>query len=98
MAEFAVTKEPCQHRERTRSESLIDKWFLPVQRFKSGTTGQGILATLKIDDLGIEFTHGPQPIGPPPVARVQRLPENILPAGGIVAEIEPLSKRFSVYV
>ena len=36
VAQLPVAKEPGEHGEGAHSERLIDKWFLPFQRFLFG--------------------------------------------------------------
>jgi hypothetical protein len=88
--ELSVAEEPRQHGQRARRQSLVDERLLAVQRLDGRATGQRVFTSLGVDDLGIQFAHGAQPAGFPPVARVQWLAENELAAGGIVAEIEPI--------
>lgn len=49
------------------------------------------LPALGIDDLGVQLADGAQPARLPGVASIQRLPENVLPTGGVVTEIEPVA-------
>ena len=89
--ELSVAEEPRQHCQRARRQSLVDERFLAIQRLDGRATGQRVFASLGVDDLGIQFAHGPQPAGFPSVARIQWLAENELAAGGVVAEIKPIS-------
>jgi hypothetical protein len=98
MSQTSIVEQPCQHRERTRREHLIDVGFLPFQSFDGGTARQRVFSCRRIDDLGIEFADGAESRCAPPVAAIRWLSEEILPTGRIVSQIEPLSKRFFVYV
>ena len=88
--ELSIAKEPRQHRQRARCQSLVDKWLLTVQCLNGRTTGQRIFASLSVDDLWIQFTDSAQSCGLPAIARIQWLAENELAARGVVAEIEPI--------
>ena len=89
--ELSVAKEPRQHRQRTRRQSLVDEWFLAIQCLDGRTTRQWIFTRFCVDDLWIQFTDSAQSRSLPSIARIQWLAENELAAGGIVAKIEPIS-------
>jgi hypothetical protein len=63
---------------------------LAVERLDSGTTRQRVLTSASVDDLWIQFAHGPQPCGLSSIPGVQWLAKNELATGRIVAEIEPI--------
>jgi len=44
VAQLSIVKESGEHRKGAHGERLIDEWFLPLKRFRGGTTGQRILA------------------------------------------------------
>src|SRR5207253_2777498 len=88
--EFPIMEEPSEHGKGARSERLVDKRFLPFQRFRRRTTGQRILATRCISDLGVQLTDGTKPGSFTSVSLIQRLAKHKLPARRIVTEIEPV--------
>lgn len=49
------------------------------------------LHRLRVHDLRIKFAHRAQALGLPAVARVQRLTEDVLPARGVIANVEPVA-------
>ena len=91
MGQLAVPEELRQHGQRAGSKRLVDERLLPVEGFDRRTAWQGVLAGFCVDDLRVKFADRAQPIRLAAVARVQRLAEDILPAGGIVAEVEPIA-------
>ena len=90
MRKHSIAEKARQHRKCTHCECLVDERFLTVQCLDSRTTGQRIFATFGVNDLWIQLADGAQPDGLPAIARVQRLAQDELAAGGIVAEIEPV--------
>ena len=90
MRESAVAEESCKHCKSAGGKRLVDERLLPVQRFDGGAAWQRIFTGLRIGDLRIKFTDGAQPVGLSPVTRIQRLTKDVLPARGVVAEIEPI--------
>jgi len=68
---------------------------LAVKSLDGGTTWQRIFTGRGVDDLWIQLADGAQPGGLPAIARVQRLAQDELSAGGIVAEIEPVGCAIS---
>ena len=90
MGESAVAKEPRQHCECACRQHLIDKWLLAFECLRRTATGQRVFARFRVHDLRIEFRNCSQPGRAAVVRGVQRLPEHILPAGCVVAEIEPV--------
>ena len=93
--ELSVAKEPCEHGQCARRQSLVDERLLAVQCLDGGTTGQRVFTSFSVDDLWIQLTDRAQSSGLPAIARVQWLAENELAAGGIVAEIEPVRRAVS---
>src|SRR5271170_1737451 len=92
MGQLAVSKELRQHGQRARSKGLVDERLLPVQSLKSGTAGQRVFTGVVIDDFRVQFADRAQAVCLPAVARVQWLAKDILPAGCIVAKIEPIAR------
>ena len=90
MGEIAVVKEPRQHSECACRQHLIDERLLPFERLRRTTTGQRVLARLRICNLRIEFRNGSQPGRVTAVYGVQRLTEHILTAACVIAEVEPV--------
>jgi hypothetical protein len=64
---------------------------LPFQRFPRRATRQIVSAGCRIDDLRVEFADGSEPLSFAPLGSIQRLAENILAAGDVIAEVEPVS-------
>ena len=91
VTQLAVPEELSQHGERTQRECLVDEWLLPVECLDCGTTGQRIFSGVCIDDLRIQLAHRSQALSLPAIPAVQGLTENILTAGGVVAEIKPVA-------
>ena len=92
MGELPIAEELRQHGQRTGSKSLVDERLLPVESFDRRTAWQGVLAGFGVYDLGIKLADRAQSTCLAAVARVQRLTENVLPAGRIVAEVEPITR------
>ena len=92
MGQLSVSKELGEHGQRARGKRLVDEWLLPVESLKSGTAGQRVFAGVGIDDFRVQFADRAQAVRLAPVARVDRLAEDILSATGIVAEIEPIAR------
>jgi hypothetical protein len=95
--ELSVAKEPRQHRQRTRRQSLVDEWFLAIQCLDGRTTRQWIFTRFCVDDLWIQFTDSAQSRSLPSIARIQWLAENKLATGRVVAEIEPIGSAISAF-
>jgi hypothetical protein len=98
MGERSVTEEARQHGKRAGCQHLIDERLLPFQRLDRRAAWQRIFSRRCVYNLRIEFTDRPQAFCLSAIAPVQRLTENKLAACRVVADIEPLSQRFSVYV
>jgi hypothetical protein len=98
IGELAIAKELSQHRKCVRRQRLIDKWLLAVECFDCGAAREWIFSGIGIRNLRIQLAHRAQTLSLAAVSAVQRLAKNILSTGSVISEIEPLSKRFSVYV
>ncbi len=98
MVESAVAEQAGQHRERAAGQHAIDERLLTLQRLRGGAAGEWALALRGIHNRGKEFRYGPQARPALAIDRVQRLAEDELTVAGVVAQIQPLCKRFCVYV
>jgi hypothetical protein len=98
ISELAVAKELSQHRKRVQRQRLIDERLLTVQCLDCRATRERIFSVSGIRNFRIQLAHCAQAVCLTAIPPIQRLAENILSAGSIVADIKPLSKRFSVYV
>ena len=94
ICEFPVTEELSQHGECAHSECLIDVWFLAIESLNGRATRQRIFAGALIANLGEQFADRAQPLSSSAVAGVERLPEDILPAGCVVAEVPLFARIF----
>ena len=92
MGELPIAEELRQHGQRTGSKSLVDERLLPVESFDRRTAWQGVLAGFGVYDLGVKLADRAQSTCLAPVPRVQWLTKDILPAGGIVAEVKPVAR------
>jgi hypothetical protein len=92
VSQLSVTEEPREHRKSAHRKRLIDEGLLAVQSFDGRTARQRIFRLFHIGDLGIELADGAQPLRLSMVSIVQRLPKYVLPARGVVAEIEPIGR------
>src|SRR5580658_4876476 len=91
MGQLSMPEQLRQHGQSTRSQRLVDERLLPIQGFNRRTTRQGVLAGFCVDDLWVKFADRAQPTRLAPVTCVQRLTEDVLPAGGVVAKVEPIA-------
>ena len=90
MTQPAVPEKLCQHRQSTGCESLIDERFLPIESLNCRAAWQRVFSGTGIDDLGIQLAHGAQAFRFATVAPVQGLPENVLSAGRVIPEVQPV--------
>jgi len=91
VGEFAVSKELRKHRESTSGERLVDEGFLAIEGFGRRAARKRIFTNSLVYNLRIQFADCAQPLGLSAVARIEWLAEDELPAGRIVAEIEPIT-------
>ena len=98
MFQLSMAKQPGDHRQSAHRERLIDERLWAVQSFNRRITGQWIFCPLHIGDIRIEFTDSTQTLRLSVIPVVRGLAKDVLTACGVVAKVEPLSKRFSVYV
>lgn len=90
MTEPAVAQQLRQHGKRARRKRLVDEWLLAFEGLKRRATRKTVLSNPLVHDLRVEFADRAQPLRLAPVPCVQRLTEDVLATGGIVAEIQPV--------
>ena len=90
MTQSAVPEKLRQHRQSTGCESLIDERLLAIESLNCGAAWQRVFSGTGIDNLGIQLAHGAQTFRFATVARVQGLPQNVLPAGRVIPEVQPV--------
>jgi hypothetical protein len=87
---FALPKESRKKSQRMTCQRLVDKRFLPFQRFCSAATRRGVILERHIRDLGKEFASCAHSFGAPQIASIQGLPQNELAAIGTISKIKPI--------
>lgn len=94
-----MSEESRHHGQSLIGERLIDEWLLALQGLYGAAGRKSVFRVeLRIDDFWKQFGHCRQAQVGPGGFSIRRLAQNKLAAIGIVADVEPLSKRFISYV
>ena len=83
--QFAVAEESRKQGQRMTRQRLIDKRFLPFQRFRGAATRSGVFIECRICDFGKEFAGCAQSFRTPRIASVPWLAQDELAAIGAVS-------------
>ena len=90
MVECAVTQQPGEHRQCTRSEDAIDERFLVRKCLRCRAARKGAFAHRDIHDRGKQFRDRAEPGFALAVYIVERLTENELAVAGTITDVQPV--------